>query len=414
MGTKKHYLARQPIFTNKELVFAYEILCRFGPENSCQPEAGAAGAVKTMDELFLMGLMQMTQGLPAFMNCTREFLVNDYWALLPREKMVGEVLENVAPDAEVVDACRRLKKKGHRVALDDYVDSPEMCAFFDVADFIKVDVLATPLEEQERLAYKFRRLGIPLLAEKVETRAQFQLNRDMGYQYFQGYFFCRPLMVHRSAVPVNKAVYVRLLSAANRAQIDLNQVSRLIQEDVSLSYRLLRYLNSPAFPLLEPVSSIPHALRLLGERATSKWISLVSVAAMSEDKSGELVRLPLVRARFCELLAPVGGHQDLAGDLFLMGLLSTLDGILDMEMSEVLDNVPVNSEIKEALLGTPGLYRNFHELVTAYEAGVWEKHSQAAGLLRIPEEQLPDLYLAAIEWATSILSSVPAATARQT
>ena len=407
MATKKHYLARQPIFTPNELVFAYEILWRFGPQNFCRPEDVETGATKTIDELFLMGLMQMTHGLPAFINCTREFLVKDYWALLPRDKMVGELLETVVPDTEVVAACRRLKQKGHRVALDDYVDSPAMSVLFDVADFIKVDVLATSLEEQERLAYKFRRLSIPLLAEKVETREQFQRNCEMGYKYFQGYFFCKPTMVQRSALPTNKAVYMRLLSAANRSEIDLDELSRLIQEDVSLSYRLLRYLNSPAFPLLEEVSSIPHALRLLGERATTKWISLVCVAAMSEDKSGELVRLPLVRARFCELLAPGAGVPELAGDLFLMGLLSTLDAMLDMPMARVLDNVPVNVEIKDALLGKPGLYRHFYELVTEYEAGKWGQNGQATRPMHLPEEQFPDLYLAAIDWASQIMSLAP-------
>ncbi|HUK54731.1 MAG TPA: HDOD domain-containing protein [Candidatus Binatia bacterium] len=412
MIIEKNYLARQPIFTGQELVFAYEILCRFGPENFCPADKSETGAAKAMDELFLMGLMQMTHGLPAFINCTREFLVSDTWALLPREKMVGEVLETVAPEPEVVAACRRLKQKGHRVALDDYVDSPEMSAYFDVADFIKVDVLATPLEEQERLAYKFRRLGIPLVAEKVETRRQFELNRGMGYEYFQGYFFCKPTMVQRAAVPVNKAIYIQLLSAANRPQIDLKELGELIQEDVSLSYRLLRYLNSPAFPLLEEVSSIPHALRLLGERAISKWVSLVCVAAMSEDKSGELVRLPLVRARFCEMLAPAAGVPELAGDFFLMGLLSTLDGMLDMPMPRVLDNVPVKAEIKEALLGSPGLYRRFFEVVTDYEAGIWDRHRQEDAPLHLPEERLPDLYLAAIEWAGQIMGLSPAPAAK--
>ena len=297
------FLARQPILTANTPIFAYEILSRYGPENYFRPVPGRASDVKAMDELFLIGLKQMTNGLPAFLNCTRDFLLKDYLVLLPRNLIVGEILESVTPDAEVLASCRRMKELGYRLALDDYEDRPDLAPLIEIADFVKIDFLTTSLPEQKRLGEKFAKLKIPLIAAKVETHDQFQRGRDMGYQFFQGYFFCRPEMVSRRSVPENKLIYVQLLRAASGPEIDLTDIAALIKQEVSLTYRLLRYLNSPLFGLVGEIHSIDHALRMLGEHAIQKWVSLVSVAAIGEDRPGELVRMPLVRARVCELLA---------------------------------------------------------------------------------------------------------------
>src|SRR5271170_5375877 len=199
-GTAR-FLARQPILTSDKHIFGYEILSRSGPENVFQPLPGEAIHVNAMDELFLMGLKQMTNGLPAFVNCSREFLLRDFLELLPREFVVGEILETVKPAEDIVAACRRMKDKGYRIALDDYQDSPEMERLCNLADFVKIDFLATSLSEQARLGEKFRELKIPLIAEKVETLEQFQRVIQMGYGLFQGYFFCRPQVVERRGMP---------------------------------------------------------------------------------------------------------------------------------------------------------------------------------------------------------------------
>jgi c-di-GMP-related signal transduction protein len=183
------FLARQPILTAKTLIFAYEILSRHGPENYFRPVPGGAPDMKAMDDLFLMGLKQMTNGLPAFLNCTRGFLLKDYLELMPRDMIVGEILEDVTPDAEVLAACLRIKKRGYRLALDDYEDRPELAPLVALADYVKIDFLTTNLPEQERLGKKFAKLRIKLIAEKVETHEQFLRGREMGYEYFQGYFF---------------------------------------------------------------------------------------------------------------------------------------------------------------------------------------------------------------------------------
>ncbi|HEY1469754.1 MAG TPA: EAL domain-containing protein, partial [Candidatus Acidoferrum sp.] len=273
------FLARQPILTVDKKSYAYEILSRYGPENYCRPSTQSTIHVSAVDELFLRGITTMTEGLPAFINCTSNFLVNDYLTLLPRDQVVAEILETVLPDPAVLVACRRLKKQGYVFALDDYCDSPETRPFLDFADFVKIDVLTTSFDEQKRVVAVCHQRGIPVIAEKVETDEQFQTCKSLGYAFFQGYFFCRPQMVTRRSVAANKVVYLELLRAANESEFDLRKIAGIFKRDVSLGYRLLRFLNSPLFGLHAEIRSIPHALSLLGERAMRKWISLVSIAS---------------------------------------------------------------------------------------------------------------------------------------
>ncbi len=403
------FLARQPILTADKRVFAYEILSRFSAENYCRPPDNEAVHVNAIDELFLFGLKQMTVGHPAFLNCTREFLQRDYLELFPQDLVVGEILETVAPDTEVLAACRRMKNKGYRLALDDYVDSPEMSPLFEFADFVKIDFLATSLADQDSLARKFRPMGIALLAEKVETLEQFQRGVDMGYELFQGYFFCRPEMMKRHELPANKVVQLRLIEASAQPQIDLQLIADLVKQEVSLSHRLLRYLNSPVFPLAVRVQSIPHALSLLGEKATRKWLSVVCVTAIGEDKPPELLKVALTRARFCELLAEELGLEAQAEQLFLLGLLSVIDALLDVSKPEVLATLGVADDIKNALSGQPSPFGQIFEMVLDYESGTWELFSASSRAIGLKEQSIPDLYKRAIEWADQIMVETPVA-----
>ena len=405
--TFNRFLARQPILTRDRKFFAYEILSRYGPENYCRPTERSAVSVNAMDELFLMGVRTMTEGLPAFLNCTREFLLNDYLTLMPKELVVGEILETVEPDEEVLSACRRMKTQGYRLALDDYCDLPQTQAFLDIADFVKIDVLLTSFAEQQRLVEVCHRRGVPVIAEKVETDEQFHLCSDIGYDYFQGYFFCRPQIVERRSVPANKSVYLQLLAAANEPVFNIQKISQLFRRDVSLSYRLLRYLNSPIFGFKAEIRSIPHALTLLGEHPLRKWVSLVSVAALGDEVADGLLRLPLLRARFCELIGTKIEMRRETNELFLLGLLSVMDALLNMRMSDVLAEIPVNDEIRKALLGQSSRYRPIFEVVLDYESGTWEQLAHSARHVGLHEQFLPDLYLRSVRWVTEVLADAP-------
>jgi c-di-GMP-related signal transduction protein len=352
-GSFNRFLARQPILTHERHLYAYEILSRYGPENYCRPKPGSALTENAMDELFLMGIRTMTDGLPAFVNCTREFLVQDYLTLMPRELVVGEILETVVPDTDVLNACKRMKDLGYQLALDDYCDLPETRALLDIADFVKVDVLLMSMDEQKRVVHECRERGIPAIAEKVETEQQFQSCREIGYDFFQGYFFCRPQIVGRRSVPANKTVYLQLLQAANEPVFDLHKISNIFKRDVSLSYRLLRYLNSAAFAFRAEIHSIPHALSLLGEIAMRKWVSLVSVAALGDTVADSLLRLPLLRAMFCELIGMKVGMIREANELFLVGLLSVMDVLLNVPMAVVMRDTAVATKPKMPCWAAP-------------------------------------------------------------
>jgi c-di-GMP-related signal transduction protein len=238
----------------------------------------------------------------------------------------------------------------------------------------------------------------------VETYEVFGRTMDLGYTYFQGYFFSRPQILSRHDIPAHKLNYLRVLQAANRPVIDVHEVAERIKAEASLSYRLLRYLNSPAFFLVSDVRSIPHALRLLGERGIRKWISLVAIACMGDDKPQELIVLPLIRARFCELLASLARIADSANDLFLIGLLSSIDAILDMTMEDVLKEIAIHKEIRDALLGGNGSLRQIFDVAMMYETGSWDRLDRETLRLGIAEEAIPGMFIQAVDWAKGILS----------
>jgi c-di-GMP-related signal transduction protein len=398
------FLARQPIFTADRNVYGYELLFRSSQENSFGGATLDEAAASTADNLFLFGIERLTSGRRAFFNCTRDFLMRDFTVLLPNHRVVIEILETIEPDEEIAEACRHLKKAGYVLALDDFKDSPPWRHLVELADIIKVDILNTPANEQERIARQYGGGNLRLLAEKVETYEEFQRTKELGYSYFQGYFFSRPEMLARRSVPAYKLTYLRLLHAVTQPQIDLHEIGERVKGEASLSYRLLRYLNSPAFPLLTEVHSIPHAISLLGERGVRRWVSVVAVACMGDEKPAELITLPLVRARFCELLARPAGLESSSNNLFLLGLLSAMDGILDMHMTEILKEISVDEEIGAALLGKQNDLRDIFNVVRFYEKAQWEDMSAAASRHGIPEEKIPDFYVASVGWANALMS----------
>lgn len=398
----KRFLARQPIFDATHKVYGYELLYRSGAGNFYDAPSVDMASASAVDSLLLFGIDRLTPQCRSFINCTRDFLVRDFATMLPKDRVVLEMLETIDIDDEVLAACRRLKQLGYLLALDDFLDHPEWKPLVALADFIKVDFLATSVDDQLRLAREYAPRKIHMLAEKVATYADFHRAQECGYTYFQGFFFSRPEMLSRRDIPANKLNYLLVLQAVNREQMDIDDVSVRIKAEASLSFRLLRYLNSPAFPLIVEVHSIPHALSLLGERGARKWVSMIAVACMAEGKPTELVLL--LRARFCELLGVGAGRRESANDLFLLGLLSAMDAILDMPMSEVLKEITIGEDIRKALLGKSSALCQILDLVLNYERANWNEISRAAAALGIADEVITERYLESVDWAQQVLS----------
>ena len=400
------YLARQPILNRARELFAYELLFRNGIQNSCDGLDLALASTSVLDTSFLIGFEKITAGHPMFINCPRDFLLRDYVSLFPPKLVVIEILETIKPDQEVIDACRRLKQAGYSIALDDFVDSPGWAPLVALADIIKVDFRLTNRLEQQALVSRYASKNIRMLAEKVETQEEYATGMQMGYSLFQGYFFCRPEMMQHRDMPSSKLAYLELLRAATAPEFDIRELALKIKHEPSLTFRLLRYLNSAAFGLRSEIHSVPHALSLLGERELRKWIAVVSVGVLAGGKPDELMTVPLVRGRFCELLAPLAGMAGHANDLFLMGLLSVMDAILDQPLDSILAELPVRREIKDALQSRTGLYRRLLEIAAAHERADWEKVSALASETGMNEEQVSALYVSAVDWSTALRHSV--------
>jgi c-di-GMP-related signal transduction protein len=410
-GKKRKFLARQPILGAAGDVFAYELLFRSGLENACRiPDLDVASR-SIFDTAFLAGLQKITNGRQAFLNCSRDSLLQSVVTLLPKDQIVAEILENAEPDDELVAACWRLKEAGYVLALDDFVDKPAWEPLIDLASFIKVDFRLTPPEEQQALVSRYKSRGIQMLAEKVETQEEFGEARRMGYSLFQGYYFSRPEMMSHQDLPSSKLAYLELLQASLEPEFDIEKLASKIKREASLTYRLLRYLNSALFGMRTEIRSVQHALALLGERELRKWVSVVCVAVLGEGKPDELMTLPLIRGRFCELVAPLKKMASEANDLFLLGLLSVMDAVLDQPLEMVLSELPVRSEIRNALLSKSGVYSEVLDLTISQERGDWDKLSSVASHLKMEEERIPDLYVSAVEWATALRQNMRVAPA---
>ena len=400
------YLARQPILNRARELFAYELLFRNGLQNSCDGLDLELASTSVMDTSFLIGFEKITAGHRMFINCPREFLLRDYISLFPPASVVVEILENIKPDKEVIEACKRLKQAGYAIALDDFVDSPDWAPLVALADILKVDFRLTGPTEQTAIVSRYAEKNIRMLAEKVETQEEYAAAMQMGYSLFQGYFFCRPELMQHRKLPSFKLAYLELLRAATAPEFDIQELALKIKHEASLTFRLLRYLNSAAFGLRSEIRSVAHALSLLGERELRKWIAVVSVGVLADGKPDELMTVPLIRGRFCELLAPLAGMPAHANDLFLMGLLSVMDAILDQPLDSILAELPVRSEIKEALQARTGLYWQLLELATAHERADWEKVSVLVSETRMKEEQVSALYVSAVDWSTALRRNV--------
>lgn len=400
------FIARQPIFDRGLRVYGYELLFRSSLENVfSHPDVDHASSKTIADSFFLLGIETITQGKKAFVNFTRDVLLRDYVSLLPKELTVVELLETVEPDAEVIAACRKLKAAGYLLALDDFVYEERYAPLMALVDIIKVDVLATNPEEQQSLIDQLACPGLSFLAEKVETREVFQQAMEMGYAYFQGYFFSRPEIMTGRDVPGFKLYYLRILQEIHQPELNFKQLEEIIKRDMSLSYKLLRYINSAYFGRRNQVTSIKQALALLGEKEVKKWASLVVLVSMAEDKPEELVTQALVRAKLCESLAASAGLGHRVEDLFIMGMFSLIDAILDRELAEVLEELPIASDIKVALLDGDNSLHKVYQYVLAYENADWKKLSAQASSLGTDESLLPQLHFDAIQWVNESFRS---------
>ena len=403
------YVARQPIFDRELDPFAHELLFRDGLDNALLLTDGTSATSNVMSNSVLaFGIQNLTAGKKAFINITREILLKEYVHLLPRDTVIPEMLGEIRPEPHVIDACRKLKDAGYQIALDD-VSGDDRGPLFEIADFVIVDFLLTDGKRRENLTKSLQKRNVKLVAKKIELHEQFERAVDLGYDYYQGFFFAKPQTLSRPEIPANKQHYLELARQVNRPSLSFDDLHDLIKRDVSLAYRLLRYLNSAYIGLPVEVRSIRHALVLLGEKEIRKWATLISLTCLGEDKPSELLLAALTRARCLETLGPILDLGAEAQDLFMLGLMSLLDAVVDRPMAECLAGMPLAQCILDALLGRGGRYRDILEVAIHYERAAWPDLEEASRRLGLSESQIPELHLEALRWARQTVGVAAAA-----
>lgn len=399
-------MARQPILnTNKKVVF-YELLFRNNENNYYSGIDGDKATLDVITNSFtLIGLSNLTNNKKAFINFTENLILRGTPLLLPQDKVIIEILETVNPTRDFVECCKRLKAAGYKLALDDFVFKPEYKSLMELVDIIKVDFLITKGKERANVINRVKNKKVKFLAEKVETIEDFNEAVSLGYSYFQGYFFSKPAIISSKEMPVNKVYNFEIIKFMYDDSDDFDSIEEVIKKDVSLSYKLLKFINSAAFGLKYNIQSIRQALVLMGKKELIKWIMLVTLRSIVDKNSEALMDLAIIRARFGESIARKINLHHRASEVFIMGMFSNIDALLNMPMEKALIDLPIAEDIKEALLGKENTLYFINNAILSYEKGDWKSLSLYAEKLSLKEDEIPALYVEALDWESKILDS---------
>jgi len=397
------FVARQPVFDEKKEVYGYRLSFRSKFEEYYR---ALESDTSDTDLMAFVNFGELTAGKKGFVRFSRELLLMEFPILFPNDTTVAVVPGAMDGDEQTLGRCGDLKRFGYAVALDNFrlplLDSP----LLEVADVVVVDFSQVPPEERQAVCEQLAGREIQRLAANVDTAEEFDQAATWGYSYFGGEFFTRPVVRPDQEIAANKLTYLQLLREVNGAALSYDEIASLVEQDVALTYKLLRFMNSAWFGLKFEVNSVRHALVLLGPKEIKRWVSLVAVRSTGDDKPEELLIRSLTRAKASEQLGLLVGQEKNASELFLMGMFSVMDALTDKPIEEVLERLPLREDIKTALLGGSGPYRDVYETVLAYERGDWDKLSESATTLKVDEQKVPELFRTSLKWATEALREI--------
>lgn len=402
------YVARQPIFDRDMSIWGYELLFRHSSQSTVAriDDADEATSRVIADGFGLVvDLLEPSQKV--LINYPEAMLLQGAPRALPSETAIVEILETVHPTPDILSACTQLKADGYVLALDDFVGQPGFEALLKLTDMVKVDVLNLEFHQINAIVSGLHRTGTRrLLAEKVEDLAMFDQCRELGFELFQGYFFSRPELVCGKKLSANQISKLQLLKELSAPDLELRRISAIVQHDVSLSYRLLRYINSPGVGLPNQITSINQAVNLLGQRKISAWLRVLIMAEMkSTPQSGELLFLSVQRAKFLETMSKVAGSGELTGEtMFLLGLFSFLDAILGQPMADILLKLSLEPRLEAALLGQNAELGAWLDLAKACERGSWENIETLLTTLNLTSEHTAKSLNESAQWAKQFLA----------
>lgn len=399
------FVARQPVFTTEKKIFGYELLFRLGLENAFPDIDGDAATSGVLSNTFFSFDLKVILGdKPGLVNFTQQLILQKTPLLFPKQHIIVEVLEDIEPSDEIIDALTEIKENNFNIALDDFIYHEKFEPMMQLCRIIKFDLIATPLETLTDIVKDIQaNYNITLLAEKVETHDEFELAKEMGFTLFQGYFFSKPEILSKKEISSSQISTLQLVSEAGKSNIDLSKIESLIKKDVSISFKLLKFINSAYFNRPTPINTIKDAITFLGVDELRKFINVAAVTDFSQNKPNELVRSSVIRARLCEQCGGVLKTAFTTDELFTLGLFSYMDAMLDQTMDDILESIMLSSKIKTALLGKDTQFKKILKLVTTIEKGDWHHKIFSAISNTKLEKKLPAFYMDAIRMADSFM-----------
>ena len=399
------YIARQPILTKDMKIYGYELLFRSGAADKSFRGADADQATSrvVMESFFLMGVDSITGGKSAFINFTTRLIEENTATLFPKNQLVIEILEDVAPTPEIIKACSELHNQGYTLAMDDFSYRPELMQLIEISDILKIDFLHTPQEDIKKMLALPCVKGKRLLAEKIETYEDFDAAAGLGFTLFQGYFFSRPETITAKALTPLKMNYVALLKEISSDEyLDYAKLAAAIRSDVALSYKLLKLVNSAFFWLRTEVKEISQAITTIGAKEIRKWVLMIALMGISSDKPDELVKMSMIRGYFLENINSRSIKSFPNDAVFQTGLFSMLDVLMDMQMSSALVGMYLVDEVRAALIYRAGPLSCLLDLVVSLERSDWDRVDEVVRMLGADANLVSTVYLEAVKWCNDM------------
>ena len=401
------FVARQPILDDKLRTYAYELLFRKGLSNVFPNVSSEEATTALLTEQFLNQPIESLVGDKiAFINFPYSLIIDGLAGSLPRNKVVIEILEDATPNEALLESVKELKRCNYRIALDDFTLEPAWDKFLPFIDIIKFDWKLTSTEVIKNYVqgHRSKLVHIMCLAEKIETLEEFNTAKKLGFKLFQGYFFSKPEIVRNKSITSNQLSVTQLFTEIVKDNLDYEKIELIFSQDQALTYRLLRYVNNIRYGTNDLISSIRHAVVFLGRDNLKRFVILMWSTSMKDGKPSELSKMSLVRARFCELLAKARNSQIDTHEVFMSGLLSLLDVMMDKSFEEILGSLPISERIKTALIEKKGELSFYIGLVIDYENMNWARIKLRVSKLNLTEQNIIDIFLEATQWANTILS----------
>lgn len=403
------FLGRQPILDRNQALFGYELLFRSASAGPALFDTDVSATASVIAHAAHLGMERVIGDAQGFLNVDAEVLMSDIFVFLPREKVVLEIVDSMPVTPPVLERIAELTGHGFRFALDDVVsESTEVQALLPMIDYVKLNVRDMPLSALMKLATRFRRENKKLIAEKVETREEFTTCLDLGFDYFQGYYFAKPAVMSGRKLSPSQLAVMELMTLVT-SDADNVHIERAVKRDVTLALNLLRLVNTPAVGVRHRIDSVSQAVTILGRRQLQRWLQIMLYAEPSRrgHSMTPLLMLATTRGRLLELLAQRlrPSQRNIADIAFTVGIMSLMDTLFSMPMQDIVEQIPVIDEVAHALLHRSGFFGELLRLAECLER-MEEMEDQVMPALQelsMSGDELAELEVAAFEWSDTVV-----------